>query len=48
VVTGGARRLGIAVAKDFFAEALWTPILGGTYSVAKDRDFYRLEVGATL
>jgi hypothetical protein len=34
--------------KNFFAEALWTPIWGGTYNVAKDRDFYALAVGATF
>jgi len=34
--------------KNFFVEALWTPIWGGTYNVTKDRDFYALAVGATF
>ena len=36
------------VKKNFFVEALWTPIWGGDYNVAKDRDFYALAVGATF
>lgn len=36
------------VKKRFFVEASWTPIWGGRYNFAKDRDFFALAVGATF
>ena len=47
------RRLAIValqadVKKRFFVEASWTPIWGGRYNFAKDRDFFALAVGATF
>jgi uncharacterized protein DUF1302 len=36
------------VKKQFFVEASWTPIWGGTYNFAKDRGFYALAIGATF
>jgi hypothetical protein len=40
--------LQVDVKKQFFVEAAWTPIWGGTYNFTKDRDFYTLAVGATF
>ena len=47
------RRLAIValqadVKKRFFVEASWTPIWGGRYNFAKDRDLFALAVGATF
>lgn len=36
------------VKKQFFVEASWTPIWGGTYNFTKDRGFYALAIGATF
>lgn len=36
------------VKKQFFIEASYTPIWGGTYNFTKDRGFYALAVGATF